>query len=378
MRGRQAKWSRAPHWRALGCAILIAVSCRALADPKEDLQADMQAQHWADADRRLQEVLARHPDNALARYWRAQVFERTGSLSAAREELEMALKLDPAERFASSTAVLSELKHRVMPKGPASAPTEQAAGSAAAGPSPQSSDPNNEIGVASMAFALRALLYLGGLAVVGMACTCIYDAWSERRRAKVQRSRARQYWSTALKDAKAALEDAVKVSDANPMLSPEAQLANFDRARDMKVRIDQELAQGARVDDFVHARGVVAKAADLAAELESRERPSDKAVRLQREEDARSVQARESVSWPLRSTSAVHLIAAAPSAGSPGDLALGLALGSALASTSARATPSANAEAPARLDVGGDGILGSSSSVDVGGTSAGGADSFGC
>ena len=61
------------------CGLVIAVAAvSAFAGAKEDIQADMQAGRWSQADSRLADVLAKHPDNALAHYWQAQVKYREG------------------------------------------------------------------------------------------------------------------------------------------------------------------------------------------------------------------------------------------------------------------------------------------------------------
>ena len=54
--------------RVMVAAALLAATA-AIAATKEDIQADMRAGRWQHADELLQQVIAKHPNNALAHYW---------------------------------------------------------------------------------------------------------------------------------------------------------------------------------------------------------------------------------------------------------------------------------------------------------------------
>src|SRR5262249_5151895 len=116
-------------------ALALAASTAALAGMKEDIQADMKAGRWAQADARLEQVLDKHPDNALAHYWRAQVKLREGQRDAARDELPQAKRLDPAQAFASDKAVLARLE-RELAQAPAARSTVPLDPVPAAAPAP--------------------------------------------------------------------------------------------------------------------------------------------------------------------------------------------------------------------------------------------------
>ncbi len=89
--------------------------------------------HLEQARSMMQEVLAAHPNSAKAHFVDAEVLARGGDLSAARNELALAEKLDPPLSFANPAAVQSlraQLSGRVVP--PSGAGRGESAGASGA------------------------------------------------------------------------------------------------------------------------------------------------------------------------------------------------------------------------------------------------------
>lgn len=97
----------------LAVLIMLWASLTAQAGSQEDIAAAMKAHRWLDARTRLEQVLAEHPDHALANYWAAQVYDKLDQHDLAARALAAAKAADPTERFASNTAVLRRLEARL-------------------------------------------------------------------------------------------------------------------------------------------------------------------------------------------------------------------------------------------------------------------------
>ena len=58
---------------------------------------------------RLDVVLRKHPENALAHFWLAEVKFEQGQIEAAKAELQKARELDPSESFASKKTMIQRI-----------------------------------------------------------------------------------------------------------------------------------------------------------------------------------------------------------------------------------------------------------------------------
>jgi tetratricopeptide (TPR) repeat protein len=95
---------------ALFIALLLALGLgMARADTKADIEADLREGRYTQADQRLQAVRQKHPDNALAAYWHAQVLHKLARDDEARAALQRAVQLDPSLAFAAQKATLNTL-----------------------------------------------------------------------------------------------------------------------------------------------------------------------------------------------------------------------------------------------------------------------------
>ena len=99
--------SRRHAW-VLAAALLLSAGS-ALAGAKEDIAADMRAARWTQAEQKLDGVLRKHPENALAHFWLAEVKFEQGQIDAAKAELAKARELDPSESFASKKTMIQRI-----------------------------------------------------------------------------------------------------------------------------------------------------------------------------------------------------------------------------------------------------------------------------
>ena len=271
---------------AIGLAGLAFGAC---ADVKDDIKADMVAGRWQQADSKLIEVLKKHPDNALAHYWYAQVLEREGKTPAAREELATALKLAPTEQFAGNKDQLAKMMKRLgvaapggetvaataTPADPVPAPMTRTADDGRSvvlktQPTPQM-EPKSGFGGMTW-----ILIIAGGLLVVLVVVS--------RRSGGSAVKQERDRWTAELNDASKDLADAQLVSDSNPALNEAQRLGNYDRVRLVKSDLSSHLASMPTRTDFQPTQSLVLRARDIAAELRGEERPSE---RLRRENQER-------------------------------------------------------------------------------------------
>jgi len=255
------------------------------ADPKDDIKADMVAGRWSQAEARLTEVLKKHPDNALAFYWYAQVLEKQGKTSAAREALANAERLAPDERLTSNREQLAQMKARL---GVGAATTITAAAEAPpvvvapAAPAPRrepvpAPEPEHRSGGMFWIFVAAGVL---------LVVLVVVSRRSGGAGAKQQRDR----WASELNDAAKDLADAQLVSDANPALSEAQRLSNYDRIRLVKSDLSAHQSSLASRSDFGPTQALVLRARDLAAELRGEERPSERLRREQQEQLDREAQ----------------------------------------------------------------------------------------
>jgi hypothetical protein len=234
------------------------------AGPKEDIEADMQAGRWSQAESRLQAVVAKNPKNAQAHYWLAQVEYHEGKYAAASAEAHRAIEIDPSEKFTTDTAVLAKLLSADAHAG------TRAAAPAVVNPPPLPAAPAPK---PSRGFPWGWLLVLG---VVGFLVWRVV-----RSTTGVAASREREQWRGQLRQAYTDLQDAVAASDANPQLTPETKLANYDRANKMRSALQAHEASLASRNDFGETAQLVARAHDVAAELRGEEPPSVRRARIE-------------------------------------------------------------------------------------------------
>ena len=348
-----------PFARTL-CALLIAMaaSITALAGSKEDIAADMTAGRWAQADTRLAQVLAQHPDNALAHYWRAQVKLREGQLDAARADLAEAKRLDPTHKFAGDAAALAKLERELAPAAPAPRTVL---------PSPP------DLPVVSAPAEAAKKSHTGvwiGLGLIALAALMVLATRSANKR---NRDDERQQVRASLEEAYNDLRDAAKAIDFRGELSPEQRLALSDRVLRAQGDVSAHLATLGTRTDLSQSRQLVQRVRDIAAEVRGEERPSE--IDARRALEAQRLQAMNPPMGAMQ-----------PPMGAPGS-GLGIA-GAALGGLAAGAvlgglmSGSQSAHAHGRADdaSGGprftpiDDFDGGGNSVDIGGSGDGGWD----
>lgn len=397
-------------WGVLGRRALLgatlALSALACAGTKEEIQADMRAGRWESADKRLVETLAKHPGNALAHYWRAQTQLQLGHADSARSELQKAMELDPSERFSGDKGRLAQLKERLgLGNGGGaevlSAPAEEARVQPAE-PAPRvepAATARPAVEVAPVREAKRSGgLGLGSMLLIAALIILPVGYLLFRKQRDVLRQDDREQWQGRIRETLGDLDNALRASDANQQLSPEAKLGNYDRVRQAKAELDNALGALPRTTDFEPVARIVERSQDLAADLRGEQRPSDRrreqeAAKLAYERDmrAREMEARthQSYGQPVGAggSSILPTVAA---------VAVGAALGSAMGQSHAGTRHSSrddedemrrrdaeydrmagSGSGSSGLDLGGSGD--SSSDWDSGGSSdtgGGGSDSF--
>jgi tetratricopeptide (TPR) repeat protein len=243
------------------------------AGEREQIEADMQAHRWTQAQAELDQVIAKHPDNATAHYWLAQVDYKLGQFQAASDEAKRALQLDPSEKFTTNLGVLTQL----LQAGDA----HRGAGGLGTAALPPVTAPVAPAASHRSGFSwgwILAALVLGGLFWVVVRRTTGAALGGERTK-----------WEGALRQARADLEDAIASSDANPSVTPEVRLANYDRAKKAQSAIAAHEATLATRRDFSETAELVARSHDIAAEIRGEERPSDHQARLEEQRAAAPV-----------------------------------------------------------------------------------------
>src|SRR6185369_11920160 len=360
--------------RAACAAALVAISLVAQAGAKEDIQADMQAGRWTQAGERLDAVLAKHPDNALAHYWLAQVKAHEGDRAAAREQLTQARRLDPAQRFAGDPKALARLEQAIAeptanPHWPA--PKTDAAPEV---PAPRARTQAQEPSVVAPP-ARPARSWFSLMPWVLVAAVLIGGALLLRRLTRGREQAQTQDLRGTLRGLASRLREADRALDTRVELTPEQRLGLHDKG----VLLQSELtryadAQNLRPDDPALA-DLVRRARDGIADLRGEERPSEIEERRRMEAAQYASQQPVIVQQPMPGS--------APGAGLGGVLAgaaAGAVLGSMIGGHSdahARTRPADNDyvpfDDPARgndlgIDVGGNGDAGWDSGGDVGGS----------
>lgn len=275
--------SRRHAW-VLAAALLLSAGA-ALAGAKEDIAADMRAGRWTQAEQRLDVVLRKHPENALAHFWLAEVKFAQGQIDAAKAELAKARELDPSESFASKKTMIQRIDQAQA--GPIRVePTPQQALSTPAVESPAPApvrESRREAAPESGGISWFWLLIVGGVAFFVFRKILRGGKGSP---ADVER------WRGALMEAHKDLGDAVAAADANPAFTPEQKLATYDRVRKAQADISTHISTLATRRDFSETESLILRSRDIAAEIRGEEKPSDKAMRMQQARMQAEAQAR--------------------------------------------------------------------------------------
>ncbi len=276
--------SRRHAW-LLAAALLFSAGL-AQAGAKEEIAADMRAGRWAQAEQRLDGVLRKHPENALAHYWLAEVKFEQGQIEAAKAELQKARELDPTEGFASKKTMIQRIDQAQAGAIRLEPPRQEAL----ARPAPVQAPPTTAVPAeppresSSGGFSWFWLLVLGGVGFV---------LWRKLRRSVAGHSPADvERWRGALMEAHKDLGDAVAAADANPAFSPEQKLATYDRVRKAQADISAHISTLATRRDFAETESLILRSRDIAAEIRGEEKPSDKALRMQEARMQAEAQAR--------------------------------------------------------------------------------------
>ncbi len=275
-------------------AVLLCSAGLAQAGTKEDIAADMRAQRWTQAEQKLDGVLRKHPENALAHFWLAEVKFEQGQIDAAKAELQKARELDPSESFASKKVMIQRIDQAQggpirldAPARPQALPQPApAAVPAAEVPRGVTREETREERreASSGGISWFWLLVLGGVGFV---------LWRKLRRSVAGNTPADvERWRGALMEAHKDLGDAVAAADANPAFSPEQKLATYDRVRKAQADISAHIGTLATRRDFAETESLILRSRDIAAEIRGEEKPSDKALRMQEARMQAEAQAR--------------------------------------------------------------------------------------
>ena len=266
--------SRRHAW-LLAAALLFSAGL-AQAGAKEEIAADMRAGRWTQAEQKLDGVLRKHSENALAHFWLAEVKFEQGQIEAAKAELQKARELDPSESFASKKTMIQRIDQAQAGAIRLETPRQEAlAKPAPEQPVPTPVAPRREERRESSSGGISWfwLLVLGGVGFV---------LWRKLRRSVAGNSPADvERWRGALMEAHKDLGDAVAAADANPAFSPEQKLATYDRVRKAQAEISAHISTLPTRRDFAETESLILRSRDIAAEIRGEEKPSDKALRMQ-------------------------------------------------------------------------------------------------
>lgn len=366
----------------LSFVLFAGAALTAIAGPKEDIQADMVAGRWSQADIRLVTVLEEHPNNPLAHYWRAQTRAKLGDLAGARESLAAAKRIDPSLKFVGSADVLRRLEAQLNPQDQEPVSTAGAPSVQASAATDQESDDKVFSRVTPVITVSTILAWSLALGLLVAFVGSIVGLIAGRSEAKA----AREKWKSRLKNAIRDLEDAQTFSDTDPSVSEEQRLAHHVRIARALSEARTQLVAVDGGGSHLEAGPVIARAHDIAAEARGEETAQARRDRLREE----SVREREVARAARQSTPLSRYVDSPAPAPAPipspsidtailGGLA-GFAAGSLASSrTEAKESPSSD-NSP--FDFGGsasrDSGFGGSSSpdVDVGGSVASGDSSF--
>lgn len=263
---------------------LVGGSFLAIAGVKDDIQADMLAERWEQAETGLRATLEKHPNNPLAHYWRAQVQEKLGHLQLAQQELDDAKRIDPSGAFAGDPEKLARLEAQLAQS------TRTALLAAQGEPVPTTAGVQGD-GVAKNAIETFADSLVSTLLIAAIVLAVLLTIVALMRRGRASTSTSlpaeRDRAKAALEDALRDLQDAMAWSDGNPALAPETRLTNYDRVKPLISEVKVNLAELASLEQFEGCGTLVRRAHDVAANVRGEETPSAQRVREREEAQAR-------------------------------------------------------------------------------------------
>ena len=86
--------------------ILIFVGISFSLPTPSDIAKEVNAGHYHKAELLLKEVISKDPNSAKAHYMLSQVYYLDGDINKAKQELEIAKKIDPSESFAHKSYLI--------------------------------------------------------------------------------------------------------------------------------------------------------------------------------------------------------------------------------------------------------------------------------
>jgi tetratricopeptide (TPR) repeat protein len=262
-------------WRGLGILVLAALVGAAHAGAKEDIQADIQAGRWSQADARLEKVLQQHPDNALAHYWLAQVKWREGAVAQAREHLAQAKRLDPQHHFAGDAAALAKFEQTLQAaEGRVAAPRERDA--SAARIAPERSAATTSLSTEPARTPVEPASSGGhGWLIAGLVALVAFIVWASRSARRRQRGGELEQLRAKLQEAISDLRDAGRAIDTRSDLSMEQRLALSDRVLRAQGDVTAHLETLGSRTDLAASHDLLRRVRDIAAEVRGEPRPSE-------------------------------------------------------------------------------------------------------
>src|SRR3954470_13010103 len=115
--------------------VLASVAAVAWALPSlQDVEAEVQAGRWAQAETMMREVIAARPNSAKAHYVYAEILAHDGKIALAAEEAQKARVIDPDVRFTDPEKFRSFEARLLEAQRPAARGSRDARGSQGAAP----------------------------------------------------------------------------------------------------------------------------------------------------------------------------------------------------------------------------------------------------
>jgi hypothetical protein len=138
--------------------VLASVAAVAWALPSlQDVEAEVQAGRWAQAETMMREVIAARPNSAKAHYVYAEILAHDGKIALAAEEAQKARVIDPDVKFTDPEKFRSFEARLLEAQRPAARGSRDARGSQGAAP----------VAPATVSSGIPSWLWLVGLLVVG-------------------------------------------------------------------------------------------------------------------------------------------------------------------------------------------------------------------
>lgn len=253
--------------RILASVVLAFAAVSAFAGAQDDIRADINAGRWSQADTRLTAVLAKHPDNALAHYWQAQVKQHEGQLDEARKHLSAAKELDPQFKFASDKASLAKFEASLNKPVPTPAPSLENL--------PPKQTMPAKVEPPPVAPYQEHKSSGSGWLWIGLIVLAVFIFWAVRSAKSRGMSGDKAAIKGKLEEALNDLRDAGKFIDTRADLTMEQKLAMSDRVMRAQGDVQAHLATLATRDDLQPSIDLWRRVRDIAAETRGERRPSE-------------------------------------------------------------------------------------------------------